>query len=155
MFEQILWAVILTTLTAATHGLYSAYLLICLRGKYAHTGRHHLKSHLLVARVVACLLLVHMLEAALWAFFFVWQKGLPDFASALYFSLTSYATIGYGDILLKDNLRLVGAAEGLVGSLMVGWSVALLVALLQWMVKNSPPPAVHHAPPDDHADGKP
>lgn len=153
MFAQILWAVILTTFTAATHGLYSAYLLVCLRGKYAHAGRHHLKSHLLVSRVVACLLLIHMLEAALWAFFFLWQKGLPDFASALYFSLTSYATIGYGDILLKENLRLVGAAEGLVGSLMVGWSVALLVALLQWMVKNShAPSAVHHTETDSHAD---
>ena len=45
----------------------------------------------------------------------------------MYFSLASYATVGDGDVLLPQELRLTGAAEGLIGTLMVSWTVAVLV----------------------------
>lgn len=77
------------------------------------------------------MLLLHFFEAAVFAVFYFAKSGFSDLSTAMYFSLASYATVGYGDVLLPPSLRLVGAAEGLVGTLLVGWTVALLVKCLQ------------------------
>jgi hypothetical protein len=48
--------------------------------------------------------------------------------TAAYFSLTSYTTVGYGDIPLP--WRLLGPLEAAVGVLMLGWSTGMLVAAI-------------------------
>ena len=48
----------------------------------------------------------------------------------LYFSGVTYATLGYGDILLPNEWRLFGPIEALTGSLMVGLSIAFFFAVL-------------------------
>ena len=55
---------------------------------------------------------------------------MPDAASSLYFSGASYATIGYGDVVLPKGWWLFGPAEGLTGILMCGLSTALFFAVL-------------------------
>src|SRR5687768_9986946 len=44
--------------------------------------------------------LSHLAQIALWASFYFWQRAMPDFASALYFSAVTYTTTGYGDLVL-------------------------------------------------------
>src|SRR5262249_2180343 len=89
-----------------------------------------LRMELLMARLVALLLVVHLAEAGVWAMFFVLVGGLPDLESAAYFSLTSYTTVGYGDVLLPGPWRLLGPIEAAVGVLMLGWSTGILVAVI-------------------------
>ena len=48
----------------------------------------------------------------------------------MYFSITSYTTVGYGDVVLPASWRLLGPIEGAVGILMFGWSTAILVMAL-------------------------
>jgi hypothetical protein len=50
--------------------------------------------------------------------------------TAIYFSLTSYTTIGYGDIVLPPSDRLLGPMEGAVGILMFGWSTGIMAAAI-------------------------
>jgi hypothetical protein len=83
-----------------------------------------------MARLVGTLLLLHLGEALVWALFFVLVGGLPDFESAAYFSLTSYTTVGYGDVVLPEPWRLLGPIEAAVGVLMLGWSTGILVAVI-------------------------
>ena len=52
-----------------------------------------------------------------------------DFEQALYFSTVTYATIGYGDLLMPHEWRILGAIGGW-GIIMLGWSTAFLVSLL-------------------------
>ncbi|WP_407644468.1 ion channel [Dongshaea marina] len=59
------------------------------------------------------------------------MHGFFDFRTSLYFSLVSYSTVGYGDIVLPEGFRLIGAVEGLLGTIMVGWTVAILVRVLK------------------------
>src|SRR5688572_2511382 len=73
--------------------------------------------------------LVHLIEIAVWALFFVLIDGLPDLPTALYFSAVTYTTTGYGDVVLPPEWRLVGAVEALTGILMCGWSTALFLAV--------------------------
>jgi len=78
----------------------------------------------LFIRVAWLLLLFHLLEIAVWALFFWWQKCLPDVESSFYFSAVTYATIGYGDLVLPKEWRMLGPIEGFTGILMFGLSTA-------------------------------
>jgi len=84
----------------------------------------------LLIRIAWLLILVHLLEIAIWALFFWWQKCLPDAESSFYFSGVTYATLGYGDLLLPKEWRMFGPLEALTGSLMVGLSIAFFFAVL-------------------------
>ena len=57
----------------------------------------------------------------------------PDAESSLYFSGVTYATIGYGGLVLPKEWRLFGPVEGLTGILMCGLSTAFLFATLSRM----------------------
>jgi hypothetical protein len=82
----------------------------------------------LLVRVAWQLILLHVVEIALWALFFWWQKCLPDMESSFYFSGVTYATVGYGDLVLPLEWRLFGPIEGLTGILMCGLSVSFFFA---------------------------
>lgn len=132
MLKVILSALALTAITVVMHGVGT---LACTRGANracdALKGRpRKLGAELLLARLVSALLLLHLAEAVVWALFFVLIGVLPDLEAAAYFSLTSYTTVGYGDLVLPEPWRLLGPLEAAVGILMLGWSTGVLVAVL-------------------------
>jgi hypothetical protein len=132
MLRLIFAALGLTAVTVILHGV--GVVAAAGRAARAWAGRKErvgrLGTELLMARLVATLLLLHLAEALVWALFFVLVGGLPDFESAAYFSLTSYTTVGYGDVVLPEPWRLLGPIEAAVGVLMLGWSTGILVAVI-------------------------
>ena len=62
--------------------------------------------------------------------FYLWRGCLPDAETAFYFSGATYATIGYGDVVLAKPWRLLAPIEGLMGILMCGLSAGYLFAVL-------------------------
>jgi hypothetical protein len=84
----------------------------------------------LLIRIAWLLIVIHMFEIAVWAVFFWWEKCLPDLESAFYFSGVTYATLGYGDLLLPKEWRLFGPLEALTGNLMVGLSIAFFFVVV-------------------------
>jgi hypothetical protein len=59
-------------------------------------------------------------------------EEIGTFEEAVYFSVVTFTTLGYGDITLADHQwRLLSGAEALNGVLLVGWSTALLFAVVQ------------------------
>jgi len=91
----------------------------------------HPTLHALVVLVAlfAALMLLHLMQVSLWALLYWWRIGW-DLNTALYFSTTTYATIGYGDVVPPAEWRLVAVMEGLTGVLMLGWSSALVFAVV-------------------------
>ncbi len=89
-----------------------------------------LTSEIQIVRVVSVLLLLHLVEAGVWAGVFRVSGVLPDIETAIYFSITSYTTVGYGDVLLPAPWRLLGPIEAAVGILMFGWSTGIMVAAI-------------------------
>jgi hypothetical protein len=79
--------------------------------------------------VVLGLVGVTTMEIWLYAVVFLVLGALPDFEAALYFSTTSFTTIGYGDVVLDHKWRLLGAIEGANGLLLFGWSTAFLISV--------------------------
>ena len=84
----------------------------------------------LLIRIAWLLIVIHLFEIAVWGLFFWWQECLPDAESSFYFSGVTYATLGYGDLLLPKEWRMFGPLEALTGSLMVGLSIAFFFAVL-------------------------
>ena len=77
--------------------------------------------------------LLHTIEIAVWAVFYVWRQALPDLQSSLYFSAVTYTTTGYGDIVLPRGWQLFGAVEALTGILMNGLSTGFFFAVVSRM----------------------
>jgi hypothetical protein len=81
--------------------------------------------------VIAVLIVLHLIEVEWWSLFYASFGFFPDRSTASYFSLTTYATLGYGDILLPRRAsRIIGGVETLTGMLMIGWSIAVMVRLI-------------------------
>ena len=47
-----------------------------------------------------------------------------SFVDNIYFSVTAYTSLGFGDVYPLDNVRLISGVEALVGLLMIGWSAS-------------------------------
>lgn len=124
---MLLSIMMLLTITVIIHSLW-------MFGVVRFTNRKATSATRIVLRnveIVITALFAHLLESFIFAVFYRSVGALHDLATSFYFSLVSYATIGYGDVTLPPSWRLVGAVEGVAGELMVGWSVAILVAILQ------------------------
>ena len=91
-----------------------------------------------LTRLVSLLLSLHLVEMAIWAAVFTAAHVLPDFETSLYYSLKSYTTVGYGDVLPPTSWRLLGPIEAAVGVLMLGWSTSIIVAAVQRIYNSSP-----------------
>ena len=76
------------------------------------------------------LFVLHALEIWLYAGFYIAVEALRSFEAALYFSTSSYTTVGYGDVVLDERWRLLGAIEGANGLILLGWSTAFFVAIV-------------------------
>lgn len=84
----------------------------------------------LLVRVVYGLLLLHLLQITVWAAFYQLDGCFPDFATSFYYSATSYSTVGYGDVVLAHDWRILGAVEAVTGVIMFGWSTGVLFTIV-------------------------
>jgi voltage-gated potassium channel len=85
---------------------------------------------LLLILTFGIVILLHLAETIIWAVFYYSRDLFPSFEASLYFSLKTYTTVGYGDILLPEGWRLLGGIEGLSGLLLCGVSTAFIFAIL-------------------------
>jgi voltage-gated potassium channel len=89
-------------------------------------------SAILVVGLTARVIAIHGLEVLLWACWYRWLC-LSSWESALYFSASSYSTVG-GNVVLPPQWRLLGPIESFVAVLMCGVSVSFLVAIATRLV---------------------
>lgn len=94
----------------------------------------------LFSRLAGWMVFLHLLEITAWAAVYAWRDALTDLPSALYFSAVTYTTTGYGDVVLPQDWRLVGAIEALTGILMCGWSTGFSFAIVGRLFFEDPTP---------------
>ncbi|MBL8536430.1 MAG: two pore domain potassium channel family protein [Hyphomonadaceae bacterium] len=102
------------------------------------TGRAHerLRPHENPLRQAAMILLIvfgifalHTIQIWLYAVLYLGLGELRTFEEALYFSTVTFVTLGYGDVVLSPNWRVLSAIEGANGTLLVAWSTAYLLTV--------------------------
>jgi voltage-gated potassium channel len=130
-------AVVLVTLTLSLQSTAMAGFVLWVRAYFAKNTSQLglLRCADLMIRVTHVILTVQLLEVALWAGFYRW-KCFPSWDAALYFSATSYSTVGYGDLILPSTWRILGPIESVTGVLMCGLSVSGLFAMVTQLVRH-------------------
>jgi hypothetical protein len=103
--------------------------------------------------IMLFLLLGHILQFATWAFLFVLLGEFDDFATAFYHSTVNFTSLGYGDIVMSERWRLLGALEAANGVLMFGLTAGLVLTVMTRMFRRSPEgQAWQRAQPEDVRD---
>jgi hypothetical protein len=140
MLWKLLFAWSLMAVCVTIHAVGIAFALRWLQERHARMEGKFLSATWMMIRVAGWVLLLHLLEISLWALFYYWKDCLSDLDSAFYFSAVTYTTTGYGDIVLPQPWRMVGAIEALTGILMCGWSTGFFFAVVS---RRQTPPSKH------------
>ena len=77
----------------------------------------------------------HMFQAGVWAVLFHQLGAFEEFETAFYHSAVNFSSLGYGDIVMPEELRLLGALEAAGGVLMFGLSTGVGFALINSMLQ--------------------
>lgn len=130
MLTKILTASFLVAATVALHAVGLAVMLRALLKSHALPPTGFWPVTWLLIRITWSLLFIHASEITVWALFYLWKGCLPDVTSAFYFSGVTYATVGYGDLVLPIPWRIFAPIEGLTGILMCGLSTGLFFVVV-------------------------
>ena len=85
----------------------------------------------LVGEIVLVMATTSILEVLLWASAYLALGEITDLEPAFYFSMVTFTTLGYGDILIDGRWRLLASFEAANGIIMFGWSIAIVIAVVQ------------------------
>jgi len=129
--------VLLVCTTVAVHALGTGLWLQLLIKNVARLGQtYHLIKVLIFSS--ALFLFLHLIEIFLWAVTYrqlVAPDELKSLQDAFYFSIVTFTTLGYGDITLSEQWRILSGIEAINGIVLLGWTTALLFAVIQSAIK--------------------
>jgi hypothetical protein len=129
MIDQLAVGALLLVLTTIVHAACMIISLRTVRALRAERWRLHrlLTSTILTAAVVLMMFSASILEAWLYALTYVFVGAIGAFEPAMYFSIVTFTTLGYGDVLVAEEWRILAATEAANGIIMFGWTTALIV----------------------------
>jgi hypothetical protein len=135
VLEQVAFASVLMLITTAIHATCTVSVVRVLRRRKASDwwGRSALGVVSLISALVLMMLLAAFLEAAVWAAVYLAVGAIPDLETALYFSTVTFTTLGYGDVTLDAGWRLLASLQAANGTIMFGWTTAMVMAVLHRM----------------------
>jgi hypothetical protein len=81
-----------------------------------------------VGGIVLLMFLVTLVEVSLWAAAYLALNAIQGLEKALYFSMVTFTTLGYGEIVLDERWRLLASFEAANGIIMFGWTTAIVMA---------------------------
>ena len=131
-FENLTLAVVLVCSTVFIQVALTFFVLRLFRG-FDHFSNH---AQFTFTRMVALAIMVltilagHLIQISVWAFAFYLSAFFDDYWTAQYFVAETYTTLGYGDLLLPPERRMLAGWLAIHGLLMVGWSTALFAYLI-------------------------
>ena len=85
----------------------------------------------LIGSSIFAIISVHTIEAWAWAWAYYKLGEFNHIYEALYFSVVTSTTLGFGDITLSSEWQLLSAFEAMGGLLLYGFSTAFLISLIQ------------------------
>jgi hypothetical protein len=130
MLVELSLATVMVVTTVLVHLFGLAILMRVLRSHTRMFRKLRIMPLTLLLAATIGIIAVHTLEIWLYALLYLQLGTFRHFEEALYFSTVTYATIGYGDLVMPHEWRILGAIEGAAGIILLGWSTAFLISLL-------------------------
>jgi len=152
LFNQVAAAVLLLSLTLCLQCAGVTTLIEWLKRVLTRDTHKHglVYSATLVVKSMVAIVILHGLVILVWASFYR-TRCFPSWELAFYFSASSYSTVGYGDLILPSNWRLLGPLEGITGVLMSGISVCVLFALITRLLDRDTQSSLKNSTEQSHA----
>jgi len=120
------------------------YLLIHLNNSKSITWISRLRNYNLVWLTIIAIIIfcTTVIESMIWAMSYLYVGAIGSLEKALYFSIVTFSTLGYGDIILSDQWRLLSSIQAVNGIIILGWSTAILITTVQnlhkkWKTKDN------------------
>ena len=104
------------------------------------TGRLHsrLGTDMYVLGVVIIVLFAgHLMQFATWGTLFLYLGEFKDFQTAFYHSTVNFTSLGYGDLVMSEKWRLLGALEAANGVLMFGLSAGSILSVMNLLISQN------------------
>jgi hypothetical protein len=132
MLQNLGLATAMVALTVTMHfiGLLGLMRLLRRRGRHFNAHSSIFGQGALILFVVFGIFAIHTSEIWVYAAVYGLIGASPDFETALYFSTVTFASLGYGDIVLARDWRLFGAIEAANGVILFAWSTAFLLSVM-------------------------
>lgn len=123
-------------LLAMTVALHAMAILVSIKPMYARLPtigalQRLVPQTLLIFLVVTGLSIMTLIEAAIWAVALGVLGAIPAFWDAYYFVLVAITTLGFGDVILAEDFRMLGGLCALAGLISVGMTTAVLIEVLR------------------------
>jgi hypothetical protein len=100
--------------------------------RYVKSNRRFLlRFALILGAATLVAILLHAVEAAIWAGVYEALGALPDGKSALLFSLSAMTTYGHEHFDLANHWQLMGSLEALNGMILFGLTTAFLYGMIR------------------------
>lgn len=90
-----------------------------------------IKTSLVMVAVVLWMLLGLTINTWSWAIVFMVLGALPTLENALYFSTVTFTTLGFGDIVLSPDWRVLSSMTAVNGLFIFGLNTAFLVQFVE------------------------
>jgi len=123
-------------LTTIIHAMFMVGGMRAAEWKTARFGRakRDAAKAVLISVLTAWMFLAIVIEAWLWALIYLFNPmitALPDMETALYFSMVTFTTLGYGDVVLVGKWRMLASIQAANGVIVFGWTTALIFVWIQ------------------------
>lgn len=127
--------VIVSVLLSAT--IFMALEIVVARAHRWLIRRPHLPKliFVLLAAVIAALGMITV-SVWVWALAFLWLDIFSTLEAALYFSLVCFTTLGFGDVILPPDWRILSGMTAANGFLNIGMMSAIVIETLRLVRKN-------------------
>jgi hypothetical protein len=125
------------------------YLLRIMNSETRGTGGFGFDTYI-ISMVLLMLFIGHLIQVAVWALLFILLGEFSDFLTAYYHSTVNFASLGYGDIVMSEKWRLLGALEASNGVLMFGLSAGTLLAVMTRLFARHRPQGITPQTNTDH-----
>ena len=103
------------------------------------------------ATLMLVLMLGNIVQVLLWALLYRQLDAFADLETAIYFSGVTFSSLGYGDVVLPRELRLLGPLQAANGLMMFGITTALFFAAIQAAIRKGMKPDADRESPDTQA----
>lgn len=122
--------------------LQAVFVTICLRYYVKHMQQRADRGTrtwgtTLLSVVMLVATLGNFIQIGIWATLFILLGEFSDFETAFYHSGVNFASLGYGDIVMSKNWRLLGPIEATNGILMLGVATAMITASVTEIIKSA------------------
>ena len=85
--------------------------------------------------IITLVMLGNLAQIVIWGALFLWLGEFNTLQEAIYHSGVNFATLGYGDIVMSPQWKMLGPLEAVNGALMIGLSGASMLAVLQHHIR--------------------